>query len=103
FDSQRISDELAGALLVLHPGRMRQRHPDSSSVNQKLYVDSIGVPCGNGDDQRLIDAMNWLLGPAVGGGEILKHGYENYSGGMRRGQMEGTMGTGAGWRKLSHY
>ena len=65
---------LAGALLVLDPRRVRQRHPDGSSVDQKLDVDSISVPRGDRDDQRLVDAVNRLLRPAVGGSEILKHG-----------------------------
>jgi len=74
FYGQRIGDGLAGAPFVLHPCRMRQRDPDRSSIDQKLDVDRIGVTRGNGDDQGLVDAVDLLLRPAVGGGEVFKHG-----------------------------
>jgi hypothetical protein len=35
----------------------------------------------DGNDQRLVNAVNRLPGPAVDGSEVFKHGYENYSGG----------------------
>src|ERR1039458_9855652 len=73
FYGQRIRDGLARALLVLHPRRVAQRHPNRFSVDQKLDVDGIGVTRGDGHDHRLIHAMNLLFGPAVGSGEISKH------------------------------
>jgi hypothetical protein len=81
FHGERIRNGFAGALLVLHPGGVGQRHPDGSSVDQKLDIDGIGVPRGDGDDERLVDAVNLLLRPTIGGGEISKHGYRNYNGG----------------------
>ena len=74
LDGERIGNRLARALLVLHPCRMRQRHPHGSSIDQKFNVDGVSMPRSNGNDQRLINAMNRLLAPAVSGSEILKHG-----------------------------
>jgi len=74
LDREGICDSPACAILVFHPRRVRQRHPDRSSIDQKLDVDGIGMPRGNRNDHRLIHAVNWLPGPPVGGGEILKHG-----------------------------
>ncbi len=74
LDGERIRDRLARAVLVLHPRRMRQRDPHSSSVDQKLDVDSVSMPRSNSNDQRLIDTVNRLLSPAVRSSEILKHG-----------------------------
>jgi hypothetical protein len=52
---------------------MRQRYPDPASIDEKLVVDRIGVACGDGDDLRLINAMDLLFCPAVSGGEVLEH------------------------------
>ena len=73
FNRQLICDELARAFLVLDPRGMRKRYPDFASIDQKLNVDRVGVPRRNGHNQRLVDAVYRLLGPAVGGGEILEH------------------------------
>ena len=49
------------------------------AVNQELYVDGIGVARGYGDDQRLIDAMDLLLGPAIKGMKVAIHGSKTIS------------------------
>jgi hypothetical protein len=74
FDGERIGDHLASLILVFDPGGMRQRDPDGAAVDQEFYVDGIGVAGGDGDDQRLINAVHILVGPAVGGVEVLIHG-----------------------------
>src|ERR1035441_412280 len=52
---------------------MRQRHPHRTSLHQEFNVDGIRVTGGNGYDQRLIDAVDLLLRPAVGGLKITIH------------------------------
>jgi len=42
-------------------------------VYQKLNVHGVGMAGGNGHDQGLIQAMDLLFGPAVGGNEVCKH------------------------------
>ena len=50
LDGQRIGNDPAGAFLVLHPCWMRQRNPNGTPAGEKLYVDSVGAPGGNGDN-----------------------------------------------------
>ncbi len=72
--SQRIGEVLAGALFVLHPGGMRERDPHRLAIHQELDVNGVSVPGRDRDNQRLIDAMNLLPGPALVGVEIVVHG-----------------------------
>ena len=74
LDGERVGDHLAGAVLVLHPGGMRERDPDFSPVDEELEVYGIGMARGYGHDHGLVDAVNLFLRPAVGGSEVLKHG-----------------------------
>ena len=62
-----------GARVVLHPCWMRQGNPYGTPAGKKLYVNSIGVPCRNGDDQGLVGAVELFSGPAVGGLKVLVH------------------------------
>lgn len=73
LDGQRISDDPAGALVVLHPCWMRQRYPNGTPAGKKLYIYSVGVPGRNSDDQGLVNTMESLSGPAVGGVKVLIH------------------------------
>lgn len=73
LDGQRIGNHPAGALLVLHPCWMRQRNPNGTPAGKKLYVNSVGVPRRNGDDQGLVDTVELFSGPAVGGVKVLIH------------------------------
>src|SRR6266851_1348848 len=73
FLCQRVGDQPSTALLVLDPGRVRQRDPDGAPVDQELDVDRIGVAGGDGDYQSLIEAVHLLLGPAVGGSKVSEH------------------------------
>jgi hypothetical protein len=52
---------------------MRQRDPNGTPAGKKLYINSVGVPCRNGDDQGLVNTMEFLSGPAVGGVKVLVH------------------------------
>jgi hypothetical protein len=74
FHRERIGDRLSGALFIFHPSGMWQRDPDGLAIDEKLDIHGIGVPRRDGNDQRLIDAVDLLFGPAVGGGEVGKHG-----------------------------
>jgi hypothetical protein len=71
-----VGDHLAGAIVVLNPGGVRERNPNRAPVDQELEIDGIGVACGDRYDQRLIDTVHFFLGPAVYGFEILVHGEE---------------------------
>jgi len=73
LNRQRIGDVLAGALVVLHPGRMRQHNPDRVPVHQKLYVHGVGVAGGDGHNQRLVHAVDLLATPAVGTTKVGVH------------------------------
>src|SRR5579871_3503620 len=76
FYGERVGNVSAGALFVFHPRGMRQRDPNPAPVNQKLVVDGVSVAGGDGDDLRLIDAVDLFSRPAVRYGEILKHSIE---------------------------
>ena len=73
FDSQRIGNHLARAVLVLDPSRMWESDPNRAAIGEKLDVDGIGVARRNGDDHRLINAVDSLFGPAVKRVEIVVH------------------------------
>lgn len=87
FYGQRIGNRIAGAFFVFHPRRERQSYPNGFSIGQELDIDRIGVPRGHGNNERLVDAVNRFLGPAIGDGEIFKHRYENYNGRFVLGQI----------------
>ena len=73
LDGQRIGNHPAGPLLVLHPCWMRQRNPYRTSAGEKLYVYSVSVPGRNRDNKGLVNTMESLSGPAVGGVKVLVH------------------------------
>src|SRR6266404_9004300 len=73
FLCQGIGDQLAGAVLVLNPSRVRKGDPDWAPVDQELDVHRIGVAGGDGYDQGLVEAMYLILGPEDGGGEVSEH------------------------------
>ena len=73
LDSERIGDDLAGALVVFDPGRMRHSDPHGTAVGKKLDVDGVGVTRGNGDDKRLINAVDLFTGPAVVNAKVSVH------------------------------
>ena len=72
-DGQRISDELALAVLVFHPGRAWERDPHRPAGNQKLDIDCVGVARGDGHNQRLINTVHFLFGPAIDSVKIFVH------------------------------
>src|SRR5690348_10390739 len=71
---QRVGDSSAGAPAVLHPARQRQRNPHRMPVGQELDVHGIRVARGDGQHQRLIQAVHLFSRPAFGDAEILVHG-----------------------------
>lgn len=73
LDGQRIGDHFAGAILVLNPRRMRKSYPYWPSIYQKLDIHRVGMAGSNGNDQRLINAVHFFLGPAVHGVKISVH------------------------------
>ena len=73
LDGKRVGYHPSGALLVLHPCWMRQSNPYGTPAGKKLYVNSVGVPGRNRDDQGLVNTMESLSGPAVGGVKVLVH------------------------------
>ena len=73
LDGERVGDELAGTILVLNPGRMRQGDPHRAASRQKLDIDRIGMSCSDGDNEGLINAVHFLPGPAIECMEISIH------------------------------
>jgi len=73
LDGQRISYDPPGPLLVFHPCWMRQSNPNGTPAGKKLYVNGVGVPRRNGDDQGLVNTVEFLSSPAVGGVKVLVH------------------------------
>src|SRR6516164_5291532 len=73
FDGQGIGDGFPGAVLVFDPSWKRQRNPYGPAIDQKLDIHGIGMPCGDGYDQRLKHAVHFLLRPAVERMKILVH------------------------------
>src|SRR6185312_17404581 len=59
---------------IFIPRRQGQRDPYGASINQKLDIYRVCMPGGNGDNQRLINTVDLLLGPAIEGVEIAIHG-----------------------------
>src|SRR2546428_407880 len=73
LNRQRISYRPPGSLLVLHPGRMRQRHPNRPPVYQEFNIDCIRMAGCDRHNQRLVNTVHLLFGPAVSGVKILVH------------------------------
>jgi hypothetical protein len=73
LDGQRIGYDPAGTLLVFHPCWMRQRNPNGTPAGKKLYINSVGVPRRNRDDQGLVNTVEFFSRPAVGGVKVLVH------------------------------
>src|SRR2546426_9152234 len=73
LNRQRIGYRTPGSLLVLHPGRMRQRHPNRPPVYQEFNIDRISMAGCNRHNQRLVNTVHLLFGPAIGGVKILVH------------------------------
>src|SRR6266536_2127617 len=70
---EKIGDSFPGAPLVFVPRGQRQRDPDRPAIHEELNIYRIGMACGDSNDQRLIQAVDLLLGPAVEGVEIAIH------------------------------
>jgi len=85
LDGERIRHRPSSALFILDPSGMREGHRNRSAVDQELDIDGVGVTRRDGNDQRLVNAVNRFPGPAIDGSEVSKHGSENYSGGDGRG------------------
>ena len=73
LDGKRISDDSPGALVVFHPCWMRNRDPDRLAIYEKFYVHCIRVSHGNGNNERLVQAMEFVSTPTVGDVKVLVH------------------------------
>src|SRR3954447_11443050 len=60
LDREGIGNYMASPFVVFHPGRMGQRDPDRLSIGKELDINRIGVASGNGNNESLIRAMNFL-------------------------------------------
>lgn len=89
LDSERIGDRPSSALFIFDPCGVRECNRNRSALDQKLNIDRIGVTRRDGNDQRLVDAVNRLPGPAVDDSEVFKHDYKTIAEGMGREQMAG--------------
>src|SRR4029077_5515470 len=78
LNGQRVRDQPSGPVLVFHPRRMRQGHPNRTPVHQELYVDRVGMARGDSHDQGLINTVSGFLAPAVGGSEVGEHARKLY-------------------------
>jgi len=74
LDGQRVGDHLAGAPVVLRPGRVGQRDPHRAAIDQEFNVHRVGMAGGDGHDDGLIDAVQLFARPAVLHPKILVHG-----------------------------
>ena len=81
----------SGLPIELHPRRMRESDPYRPVSDEKLDVDSVGVPGRNGDDERLILAVQRFAGPAVDGLKVVIHNLKTIAEAPRRGNHEGGM------------
>jgi len=70
---QRVGDRLPGSFFVFLPCWQRQRNPDGPAIHQEFDVRSIGMSRGNGNDQRLIQAVHFFLSPAIMGVKVAIH------------------------------
>ena len=73
FDGECVGDHLAGALVVFNPSGMRECNPYGTPVDEEFEIDGIGMAGRDGDDQGLVDAVDFFLGPAIDGFEIFVH------------------------------
>jgi hypothetical protein len=73
LDGQRIGYHPAGSLVVFHPCWMRQGNPNGTPAGKKLYINGVGVPRRNRDDQGLVNTVEFFSSPAVGGVKVLVH------------------------------
>src|SRR5258708_3255822 len=77
LDGKRISDDSPGLFVVLHPGWMRHSDPHGMAVHDKFDVDGIRVARSYSYNERLIEAVEFLGGPAVGCVKVFVHCCKN--------------------------
>lgn len=73
LDCQFVSDDLTGATLIFVPCGQRQGDRDGASTDEEVNVHGIGVARGNGNDQRLVNAVHFLFRPAVDSAKAFVH------------------------------
>lgn len=73
FDGEFVGDHPASAVLIDLPRGQGQSDGDRASAHQEVDVDRIGVARGDGHDQRLVDAVQFLPAPAIGGAKAFVH------------------------------
>ena len=73
FDGECVGDHLSTAFVIFDPGGMRKSDPDRAPVDQEFEIDRVGVPRRDGDDQGLVNAVDFFLAPAIDGFKIFVH------------------------------
>ena len=73
LNGQRVRNNAAGAFPVFNPGRMRQGYPHWTPIDYEFDVDGVRMACGHSNNQGLIQAVQFMAGPAVGGVKVVVH------------------------------
>ena len=73
LDGQRIGNNAPRSPVIFHPCWMRESEPDRLTIDQKFYVYGICMAGSDGHDKRLVQAVEFLAGPAVGDVKVLVH------------------------------
>jgi hypothetical protein len=73
LDRHWIGKDFACPLMVFHPRYMGQRNPYRTFTHQELYIDRVGMPGSDGNNQRLIPAVHRSARPAVNRLEVVVH------------------------------
>ena len=70
---QTVSDDVAGALLVIHPGGAGDGNPHAAAVDIEAHIDGIGVPSGNGHHIAGPPAVQVFCGEGIVCVEVFVH------------------------------
>ena len=73
LDGKRIGNNAASPPVIFHPCRVRQRNPYWMPRHQEFDVYGIGVARSDSNDEGLVQAVQFLAGPAVGNVEVFVH------------------------------
>src|ERR1700694_1386841 len=87
LNRKRVCDNASRPFVVLHPGWMRHRNPYWMSVNNEFDVYGIRMAGSYGHNQCLIQAMEFMSGPAVDGVKVFVHSCKNDIGDRPEGQV----------------
>ena len=71
---------------------MRQYDPNWTAIDQEFDVNRVGVPGGDSNNNRLINAVDFFFCPSVAGVEVFVHTFKTIANAIRRGQTRGSQG-----------